>query len=601
LEYVHTKQTTCSLLILTTDRPFRNRFFEKYGGNFQEIKDVTDLDININFDDSWNVRFLQRLADDGPWSNFETFKLAYEAEQHEQIPDFQGLLAPRYLPALQPYEHQLEAAQTVIEKMNGKAILADEVGLGKTIEAGLILKEYMIRGLVKKALILVPASLVSQWAIELNSKFYIPAIPQKKAYVWEQCDVVVASIDTAKRQPHREIVLAQPYDMVIIDEAHKLKNPKTKNYEFIRLLKKKFCLLLTATPVQNKLEEIFNLVSLLKPGHLGNIESFKQQYRANNRSTKNDEQLRALIQKVMVRNRREETGIEWTKRVVNTVPITFSQSERNFYEKLESLHGTINHFTLLTLKRELCSSREAVFVTLKNMIDKYEQEGKETGAIVELLNDATAVDGHAKAEKALELIQKIDDKVIIFTEYRATQLYLQWFLKQHGITSVPFRGGFKRGKKDWMRELFQKHAQVLIATEAGGEGINLQFCHHIINYDLPWNPMRVEQRIGRLHRLGQEHDVRIYNFAVQHTVEQHILELLYEKIHLFESVIGELDDILARIDLPEIEEYVQSVMAQSTSDGEMKIKFDHLAAIMTDAQEELRAEKGKEDDDHETA
>ncbi|XOQ16766.1 MAG: ATP-dependent helicase [Shouchella clausii] len=559
------------------------------------------MDININFDDSWNVRFLQRLADDGPWSNFETFKLAYEAEQHEQIPDFQGLLAPRYLPALQPYEHQLEAAQTVIEKMNGKAILADEVGLGKTIEAGLILKEYMIRGLVKKALILVPASLVSQWAIELNSKFYIPAIPQKKAYVWEQCDVVVASIDTAKRQPHREIVLAQPYDMVIIDEAHKLKNPKTKNYEFIRLLKKKFCLLLTATPVQNKLEEIFNLVSLLKPGHLGNIESFKQQYRANNRSTKNDEQLRALIQKVMVRNRREETGIEWTKRVVNTVPITFSQSERNFYEKLESLHGTINHFTLLTLKRELCSSREAVFVTLKNMIDKYEQEGKETGAIVELLNDATAVDGHAKAEKALELIQKIDDKVIIFTEYRATQLYLQWFLKQHGITSVPFRGGFKRGKKDWMRELFQKHAQVLIATEAGGEGINLQFCHHIINYDLPWNPMRVEQRIGRLHRLGQEHDVRIYNFAVQHTVEQHILELLYEKIHLFESVIGELDDILARIDLPEIEEYVQSVMAQSTSDGEMKIKFDHLAAIMTDAQEELRAEKGKEDDDHETA
>ncbi|MBU8594774.1 DEAD/DEAH box helicase [Shouchella clausii] len=559
------------------------------------------MDININFDDSWNVRFLQRLADDGPWSNFETFKLAYEAEQHEQIPDFQGLLAPRYLPALQPYEHQLEAAQTVIEKMNGKAILADEVGLGKTIEAGLILKEYMIRGLVKKALILVPASLVSQWAIELNSKFYIPAIPQKKAYVWEQCDVVVASIDTAKRQPHREIVLAQPYDMVIIDEAHKLKNPKTKNYEFIRLLKKKFCLLLTATPVQNKLEEIFNLVSLLKPGHLGNIESFKQQYRANNRSAKNDEQLRALMQKVMVRNRREETGIEWTKRVVNTVPITFSQSERNFYEKLESLHGTINHFTLLTLKRELCSSREAVFVTLKNMIDKYEQEGKETGAIVELLNDATAVDGHAKAEKALELIQKIDDKVIIFTEYRATQLYLQWFLKQHGITSVPFRGGFKRGKKDWMRELFQKHAQVLIATEAGGEGINLQFCHHIINYDLPWNPMRVEQRIGRLHRLGQEHDVRIYNFAVQHTVEQHILELLYEKIHLFESVIGELDDILARIDLPEIEEYVQSVMAQSTSDGEMKIKFDHLAAIMTDAQEELRAEKGKEDDDHETA
>ncbi len=477
--------------------------FSRKNDNHCEIKDVSSLNININFDNSWNVRFLERIEQDGPWSDFETYKLAYEAQQHQLIPDFHGLLAPRYLPGLQPFDHQLEAAQTVIEQMNGKAILADEVGLGKTIEAGLILKEYMIRGLVKKALILVPASLVSQWAVELTSKFYIPAIPQKKSYVWEQCEVVVASIDTAKRTPHRDIVLNQPYDMVIIDEAHKLKNPKTKNYEFIRLLKKKFCLLLTATPVQNKLEEIFNLVSLLKPGHLGNIETFDKEFRSNGRSAKNDEQLRALVQKVMVRNRREETGIEWTKRVINTIPIHFSESERNFYEKLELSHGNINHFTLLTLKRELCSSREAVFMTLKNTIEKAQSEERDATFAIELLNEAATVEGHAKAEKALELIKSVDDKVIIFTEYRATQMYLQWYLKQHGITSVPFRGGFKRGKKDWMRELFKNHAQVLIATEAGGEGINLQFCHHIINYDLPWNPMRIEQRIGRLHRLGK--------------------------------------------------------------------------------------------------
>ncbi len=562
---------------------------------------MSGLDININFDNNWNVRFLERIEQDGPWSDFETYKLAYEAQQHQLIPDFHGLLAPRYLPGLQPFEHQLEAAQTVIEQMNGKAILADEVGLGKTIEAGLVLKEYMIRGLVKKALILVPASLVSQWAVELTSKFYIPAIPQKKSYVWEQCEVVVASIDTAKRAPHRDIVLNQPYDMVIIDEAHKLKNPKTKNYEFIRLLKKKFCLLLTATPVQNKLEEIFNLVSLLKPGHLGNIESFDKEFKSNGRSAKNDEQLRALVQKVMVRNRREETGIEWTKRIINTIPIHFSESERNFYEKLEKVQGNLNHFTLLTLKRELCSSREAVFMTLKNTIEKAQIEERDATFAIELLNEAATVEGHAKAEKALELIKSVDDKVIIFTEYRATQMYLQWYLKQHGITSVPFRGGFKRGKKDWMRELFKNHAQVLIATEAGGEGINLQFCHHIINYDLPWNPMRIEQRIGRLHRLGQEHDVHIYNFAVQNTIEQKILELLYEKIHLFESVIGELDDILARIELPNIEEHVKTIIESSSSDGEMKIKFDHLAAIMNEAQEDLHSEKNEGEEDHETA
>lgn len=559
------------------------------------------MNININFDNNWNVRFLERIEQDGPWSDFETYKLAYEAQQHQLIPDFHGLLAPRYLPSLQPFKHQLEAAQTVIEQMNGKAILADEVGLGKTIEAGLVLKEYMIRGLVKKALILVPASLVSQWAVELTSKFYIPAIPQKKSYVWEQCEVVVASIDTAKRAPHRDIVLNQPYDMVIIDEAHKLKNPKTKNYEFIRLLKKKFCLLLTATPVQNKLEEIFNLVSLLKPGHLGNIESFDKEFKSNGRSAKNDEQLRALVQKVMVRNRREETGIEWTKRIINTIPIHFSESERNFYENLEEVQGNLNHFTLLTLKRELCSSREAVFMTLKNTIEKAQIEERDATFAIELLNEAATVEGHAKAEKALELIKSVDDKVIIFTEYRATQMYLQWYLKQHGITSVPFRGGFKRGKKDWMRELFKNHAQVLIATEAGGEGINLQFCHHIINYDLPWNPMRIEQRIGRLHRLGQEHDVHIYNFAVQDTIEQKILELLYEKIHLFESVIGELDDILARIELPNIEEHVKTIIENSSSDGEMKIKFDHLAAIMNEAQEDLHSEKNEGEEDHETA
>ncbi|MCM2675007.1 DEAD/DEAH box helicase [Alkalicoccobacillus plakortidis] len=539
------------------------------------------MTVPIHFDDSWRTEFLQRLDSDGQWASLENYCLAYEAHQHQKVSDFHGLLAPAHLPQLEPFPHQLEVAKTVIEEMNGKAILADEVGLGKTIEAGLILKEYMIRGLAKKILILVPASLVSQWAVELNSKFYIPAIPQKKSYVWEQCDVVVASIDTAKRQPHRDLVLAQSYDLVVIDEAHKLKNPNTKNYEFIRSLKKKFCLLLTATPVQNKLEEIFNLVSLLKPGHLGDLTSFEKEFRSNGRSPRNDEKLRALVNKVMVRNRREETGIKWTKRIVETVPITFSQQERALYDAISEL-GT-NHFALLTLKREICSSREATFMTLKNIIEKAEAEGRDNQEAIALLEQAAKVEHHAKAEKALELIKGIDGKVIIFTEYRATQLYLQWFLKQNGITSVPFRGGFKRGKKDWMRELFKNHAQVLIATEAGGEGINLQFCSHIINYDLPWNPMRIEQRIGRIHRLGQLKDVHIYNFAVQDTVEQKILELLYDKINLFEKVIGQLDEILTRIHLPNVDEYVKDVILHSDSDGEVKLKLSHLANIMNDA------------------
>ncbi|WP_071460109.1 DEAD/DEAH box helicase [Bacillus massilinigeriensis] len=540
---------------------------------------------SIAFDFSWDEGLFERISKDGPWSNWELYKLAVEAEKLSIIPEFEGLQAPVRLPQLTPLPHQLEVARRVVENMNGKAILADEVGLGKTIEAGLILKEYMIRGLVKKALILVPASLVSQWTSELNSKFYIPAVAQRKSYVWDQCDIVVSSIDTAKRNPHRDLIHKQDYDMIIIDEAHKLKNSKTKNYEFVQSLKKKFCLLLTATPIQNKIEEIFNLVSLLKPGHLGNEEAFFDRYKKASRSVHDDEHLRELVNKVMIRNRRGDTGIEWTKRIVKTIPIEFSKEEKSLYEAISTLRsGTgrleSNQFSLITLQREACSSREAVYFTLKNMLGRKDQNSQlYEEQIHKLIKIIEEIKVNSKAEKALELIERIGDKVIIFTEYRATQLYLQWFLRQHGITSVPFRGGFKRGKKDWMRELFEKKAQVLIATEAGGEGINLQFCSNIINFDLPWNPMRLEQRIGRIHRLGQKKDVMIYNFAIKDTVEEHVLKLLYEKIELFEKVIGDLDDILTRLRLGSIEEHLADIFGQSLSEGEMKIKLENLSAL----------------------
>ncbi|MCE4047070.1 MULTISPECIES: SNF2-related protein [Bacillaceae] len=552
------------------------------------------MTININFDQTWKEELLKKMNDDGPWSNWELFQLALEVEQHTIIPEFEGLQAPKHLSDLTPLPHQLEVAKKVIEDMNGKAILADEVGLGKTIEAGLILKEYMIRGLVKKVLILVPASLVTQWSMELNSKFFIPAVSQRKSYVWEQCDIVVSSIDTAKREPHRSIINNLDYDLVIIDEAHKLKNNKTKNYEFVQNLKKKFCLLLTATPIQNRVSEIFNLVSLLKPGHLGSETAFYEKYKKDSRSVNDDEHLKELVNKVMIRNRRSDTGIEWTKRVVEAVTIDFTEEERELYNTIESLKGyeaddekagTRSPFSMITLQREACSSREAVYYTLQNMMKKTENPTQEFQDKIQLLGSKImAITKNSKAEKALELIKNVDDKVIIFTEYRATQLYLQWYLKQHGITSVPFRGGFKRGKKDWMRDLFQNHAQVLIATEAGGEGINLQFCNHIINFDLPWNPMRLEQRIGRIHRLGQKKDVMIYNFAIRDTVEDHILKLLYEKIHLFEKVIGDLDDILTKLDFGNMEEYMDDIFTNSNSEGEMRIKMDNLTSMIEFAQ-----------------
>ncbi|WP_404453398.1 DEAD/DEAH box helicase [Oceanobacillus kapialis] len=520
-------------------------------------------------------------------SSWELFSMTYEAELTTMTPDFHGLRALDFLPHVNFMDHQVSTAQQVIEQMNGRAILADEVGLGKTIEAGLIMKEYMIRGLIKKILILVPASLVNQWEKELNEKFYIPAIGHRRNYAWEEYDIIISSMDTAKRSPHREKILDIDYDLILIDEAHKLKNHKTKNYEFVRLLKKKYCLLLTATPVQNKLVEIFNLVSILKPGHLGNYDDFLNKFGKDRTKMKDDLFLKQLVQKVMVRNTRAETVIKNTKRKIETVWLEFSDPEKEVYQLLEqSIHQS--SFAKITYLRELCSSREACFLSLAKLL--------ETNGPNEFVQHLTSkieiLPHHKKAEKLIELIKELgDNKIIVFTEYRATQLYLQWYLKQHGISSVPFRGGFKRGKKDWMRQLFKDHAQVLIATEAGGEGINLQFCSYMINYDLPWNPMRLEQRIGRIHRYGQENDVHIYNFAIRGTIEEHIMTLLYEKIELFEKVIGDLDAILAELEITNIEKEISLIYSESESMGEAKIKLDNLSHVLSNTIESTRQEE----------
>ncbi len=495
--------------------------------------------MKIERSSDWEEGFINRLDHLEKWDSWTLYKMSYEIVKMKLITDFTGLQATKYLPNLEPLTHQLEAAETVIERMNGKAILADEVGLGKTIEAGLILKEYLIRGLVKRALILAPASLINQWIEELNIKFHIPAVAYKKNCPIERYDVLIMSIDTAKKSPHKERIYEQDYDMIIIDEAHKLKNHKTQIYEFVQGLKKKFCLLLTATPIQNDVFELFYLISLLKPGHLGNFDTFQSAFSASKHDLEHDDYLKELVNQVMVRNRREDTGIEWTNRRVQIVPIQFTEAEKEVYDLLRTLQNT-GSFSLITLQKEMCSSKEATALTLSKMLEDH----SETSEIEEILAKLMALEVNSKAEKTLKIIEQAKDKVIIFTEYRATQLYLQWYLHSKGITSVLFNGKFNKSKRDYMKHLFKERAQVLIATEAGGEGINLQFCHHVINYDLPWNPMKLEQRIGRVHRLGQEHDVHIYNLAIENTIEENILALLHTKIDVFEKVVGDLDAIL---------------------------------------------------------
>lgn len=546
--------------------------------------------VDYQFDRSWQQELQSRMSRNGPWDDWTLFKLAVEAQEAQAIASFDEMQCLRSLPALQPMPHQLSTAGKVVHEMGGRAILADEVGLGKTIEAGLVLKEYMVRGLVKRALILVPASLVLQWVRELNQKFGIAAVAQKKTHMWHY-DVVVASIDTAKREPHRELLLDSDFDMLVIDEAHKLKNKKTTNYQFVTQLRKKYCLLLTATPVQNNLDELYNLITLLKPGQLGGQSEFAANFVVDKRMPKNEEQLHEALSTVMIRNRRSDGGIHFTKRIVKNIPIQLSPEEMALYngvtgfvkEQYDRSGGDLTSMlSLVTLQREVCSSRDAVFLTLVNLFKKTAEDSPLRPKIWELVDQIKQITANTKAEKALELIRQMDEKVILFTEYRATQEYLLQFFRSHNLIAVPYRGGMNRGKKDWMMDLFRGRAQVLIATEAGGEGINLQFCHHMINFDLPWNPMRVEQRIGRVHRLGQTEDVKIYNLCTMGTIEEYIVSLLHEKINLFELVIGELDHILERFEKEEqpLEKTIARMMLESTGDMELKARFEQLGSSL---------------------
>ncbi len=550
---------------------------------------VDNHDLPIYFNQEWIYQLQSAFNQDGPWDSWDVFNLAFESEQVLQVKDFSELQCLSHLPNIKPFPHQIETAKKVLNEMYGRAILADEVGLGKTIEAGMIIKEYLIRGLAKKILILVPASLVLQWTRELNSKFDIPAVAQKKQWMWDKYDIIVASMDTSKRTPHREYIMQQHYDLLIVDEAHKLKNKKTKNWEFINSIRKKFVLLLTATPVQNDMSELYNLVTLLKPGQFGRYHKFQKDHMKDKRSPKNKELLKVEIEKVLIRNKRSDEGIkiDFPKRIVHTIPIELTEPERELYEGISkfvkenyySFSGDrTNLLALITLQREVCSSRDAAFITLVNMFKKTGGNEQFKNAILHLVQIAKKVESQSKVNHVINLLKKMNDKVIIFTEYRATQEYLISKLAEQKITSVPYRGGFNRGKKDWMMELFQRKAQVMVATEAGGEGINLQFCNHIINYDMPWNPMRVEQRIGRVHRLGQTKDVYIYNLSTKNTIEEHILFLLHEKIKMFENVIGSLETILEKLNMKNFESNIMEMMVESKNENEFKHKLSKIGA-----------------------
>ena len=448
------------------------------------------------------------------------------------------------------YPHQLKAAGEIVNRLEGSALLADEVGLGKTIEAGLVLEELRARGEVRLALILCPAGLLSQWREELRTKFARQVALQPR--VPPTSGIVLASLDWAKRPPQAKAYQARQWDLVIVDEAHHLKSQRSQNHRFVAGLPRRRMLLITATPIQNELAELYHLVALVKPAVFGSYMQFYRRFLLAPRRPRNVDELRQELSGVMVRRTRQEANIALPERKVELLKVDLTPPERELYERATRLlvqayrerraqQETI--LPLVLIQRELCSSSFALADTLERMGPSW--FGPEAR---DLLRCAQEIRQNQKAEAARALLCGMRESALVFTEYRATQMYLGRQLEEAGLEVHYLHGGQAQSQRGMEIDAFRRRGGVLVATEAGGQGLNLQTASVVVNYDLPWNPMRVEQRIGRVHRLGQTREVRILNLCARDTVEEHVLSLLHEKIDMFRRVIGDLDVILRHLE-----------------------------------------------------
>lgn len=550
--------------------------------------------------------------------------------------------------------HQIDAALFALRNpLQQGVLLADEVGLGKTIEAALVLCQYWAERR-RKLIIICPASLRKQWSQELAEKFALPSliidatILKKSAlsiqhaleeYAGKQ--ILIMSYPFAAKLADN--LVAIPWDLIVVDEAHKLRNAHRTSNKIGQALKSAFNgrqkLLLTATPLQNSLMELYGLSTLLDEHLFGDEKSFRKQYITGITDLDELKQRLASFSKRTLRQQVLEY-IKYTERKTLTQEFTPTDAEHSLYQAISdflqkeqsfALPKQQRHLISLILRKLLASSPYAILGTLQtirerlqNLLDdinvpqdlaiqliaedELEEEYLEddleqdlpTGTPLidkaALIEEITQIDGFieqvsqlttdTKAQALLKAIElgfkkmaeyKAPRKVIIFTESKRTQEYLTSFLAKHGYAdklvafsgtnsgeqaTVIYRNWLKQyqgtdkvtgsiqvDKRTALIDYFKEQAEIMIATEAAAEGVNLQFCALIINYDLPWNPQRVEQRIGRCHRYGQLFDVVVINFLnSRNQADRRVLELLTEKFQLFSGVFGASDEILGRIE-----------------------------------------------------
>ena len=500
-------------------------------------------------------------------------------------------------------DHQIRAAKKVKNEFNGRVLLADEVGLGKTIEAGILLKEYFVTGMIKNALILTPPSLRTQWKDELKVKFGLDFIANKDDPRFEDFDrhgLLISSLHSAAIPQNADKLSGIEWDVVVVDEAHRLKNSATRNHKFVKELQKKFIFLLTATPIQNNLQELYNMIEVIHPGHLGSWKNFASTYTIDKKARVINPSKRAklqdLLKQIVIRTTRDEvrSHLQLTDRIPKTHILDASTQEIAIYNRatefvrklwLEEKRGRNFILPLMTLQRQISSSTSAARGALRKKKKQFDKYGETLEQII-TLSDSIKTD--SKMLKLEEIIAKDPEaKYLIFTEFIDTQDYIFDRLEENEIPSVKFNGSMSTSDRDTAVSKFRRDIPVLVSTEAGGEGQNFQFCSNVINYDLPWNPMRVEQRVGRVHRIGQESDVRIHNVAIKGSIEEYVLKLLFDKINLFKMTIGDLDLLFEDEGFDKLPQEIFESYMSSVTKRDIKNKFSALGEKWSNNKQQL--------------
>jgi len=572
---------------------------------------MVDIIVNENFEDGASDLFgdIEKKSFDSS----ELFKLQMDAKEIVSDGEIDELISYGMIKKNLAYDlpYQREGALKLLKDLNATALLADEVGLGKTITTAMVIKEGVVRGFLKKVVILTPPSLVDQWVAELWEKFELDFHIIESAEDWEKYDFVIASIDRVKIFDKAEGKFKHKgahdisWDLVIVDEAHKLKERNTVRWRFVDRLQKKRFLLLTATPFQNDLLELYNLLHLLKRGHLGTMKEFRKKflYRGNKRHPLNPLELKKKLEEVMVRRRRDETGINYKKRIPKIVTVEMTPQEKKIYENTvrllkenyfradgREINGRLIVFAILP---KITSSSRAAVESLYRIVDSdLYHEGTRDFA-QGILDDYATLNKDSKIEKLVELVSEIrarpapkgvpagagnDEKILIYTRHPTTLRYIVEKLQPFGLNIIEFMGGLDREEKSRRIDAFKDgKADILISTDTGAEGLNFQFCRNLINYDLPWNPMSVEQRIGRLDRIGQERDMYIYSFATKGTMEEHVVDLIINKMCCVGMVIGELPIILFNLGLdgngPSGKNKIEEKLMNSFIEGKGNLDF----------------------------